>query len=338
MPKIDKIMVTGALGHIGSFVIRDLVKRFPGVEVILVDNMMTQRYSSLFNLPSTGCYRFHEGDVTTMDLSGALESVNAVIHLAAITDAAGSFDNAEQVEDNNYEATRKVAEACVATGTRLISLSSTSVYGTQENMVSEDCSSDELQPQSPYAETKLREEALVTSLAEEKDLSVVIFRFGTIFGPSPGMRFHTAVNKFCWQAVMGKPLTVWSTAYDQKRPYLDLCDAAEAIAFVVRQDLFDGRIYNVLTQNATVRQIADIIRDFVPDMDIQFVDNRIMNQLSYEVSRERFLAKGFAFAGDLRRGIAETIAMLSQANGKCASVTNASMKLDGRLNSPTIPS
>lgn len=314
MPKIDKIMVTGALGHIGSFVIRDLVKRFPGVEVILVDNMMTQRYSSLFNLPSTGCYRFHEGDVTTMDLSGALEFVDAVIHLAAITDAAGSFDNAEQVEDNNYEATRKVAEACVATGTRLISLSSTSVYGTQENMVSEDCSSDELQPQSPYAETKLREESLVTSLAEEKDLSVVIFRFGTIFGPSPGMRFHTAVNKFCWQAVMGKPITVWRTAYDQKRPYLDLKDAAGAIAFALDQDLFDHKIYNVLTQNAPVSDIVNIIREFIPDLKVDFVDSPIMNQFSYEVSCERFTGCGFNFSGDLRKGIDETISLLQRAN------------------------
>ena len=34
------------------------------------------------------------------------------------------------------------------------------------------------------------------------------------------MRFHTAVNKSCWQAVMGQPLTVWETAYGQKRTYL----------------------------------------------------------------------------------------------------------------------
>ena len=57
----------------------------------------------------------------------------------------------------------------------------------------------------------------------KKGLKGVSCRFGTIFGASPGMRFHTAVNKFCWQAVMGQPITVWSTAYDQKRPYLEVC-------------------------------------------------------------------------------------------------------------------
>jgi len=309
-----RIIVTGAVGHIGSYVVRHLPYQFPGAEVVMVDNMMTQRFPALFNLPATGRYSFLEADVISMDLRPLLENAHAVIHLAAITDAAGSFDKAAQVEANNYEATRRVAEACVETGTRLIGLSSTSVYGTQNVVVSEDCSPDELKPQSPYATTKLKEEELIVRLCAQKGLKGVSCRFGTIFGASPGMRFHTAVNKFCWQVTMGQPITVWSTAYDQKRPYLDLFDASRAISFIIRNDLFDGRIYNVLTQNATVRQIVDTIREFVPGLEVSFVDNRIMNQLSYEVSCERFISQGFTFAGDLRRGIGETLALLRQAN------------------------
>jgi nucleoside-diphosphate-sugar epimerase len=310
-----KLVVTGAIGHIGSYIIRDFAVQFPGAEIVMLDNMMTQRYSSLFNLPTLGDYRFIEVDVTASDLRPIFEGAHAVIHLAAITDAAGSVDKAALVEANNYQASEKVAQACVETGARLIALSSTSVYGTQNAVVGEDCTAEELKPQSPYAMTKLKEEQLVTELHADKGLKVISCRFGTIFGASPGMRFHTAVNKFCWQAVMGVPITVWNTAYDQKRPYLDLFDAARAIAFVIRKDLFDGRIYNVLTLNATVRQVVEIIREFVPELKVSFVDNRIMNQLSYEVSCERFSCEGFAFGGDLRRGIGETIAMLRQANG-----------------------
>ena len=309
-----KIVVTGAIGHIGSYVIRDLAVQFPGAEIVMIDNMMTQRFPSLFNLPTFGHYRFIEGDVTRIDLPPILKNAHVLIHLAAITDATGSFDKADLLEANNYQATVKVAEACAKTGTRLIALSSTSVYGTQNEVVDEDCTPDELKPQSPYAITKLKEEQLVTKLCAEGGLKAISFRFGTIFGASPGMRFHTAVNKFCWQAVMGQPITVWSTAYDQKRPYLDLFDAARAIAFIISKDLFDGRIYNVLTHNATVRQVVDAIREFVPDLQVSFVDSKIMNQLSYEVSCERFMAEGFAFAGDLRRGIGETIGLLQQAN------------------------
>ena len=309
-----KIIVTGAIGHIGSYLIRDLVVQFPGAEIVMIDNMMTQRFPSLFNLPTLGRYRFMEADVTQIDLRPLLKDAHVLIHLAAITDAAGSFDKAAQLEANNYQSTVKVAEACAQSGTRLIALSSTSVYGTQNEVVAEDCSPDELQPQSPYAITKLKEEQLVTKLCLEDGLKAISCRFGTIFGASPGMRFHTAVNKFCWQAVMDQPITVWSTAYDQKRPYLDLFDAARAITFIIRKDLFDGRIYNVLTHNATVRQVVDTVREFVPDLQVSFVDSKIMNQLSYEVSCERFRTEGFVFAGDLRRGIGETIGLLRQAN------------------------
>ena len=311
-----KIIVTGAVGHIGSFVVRDFAVRFPNAEIVMIDNMMTQRVPSLFNLPAAGSYRFVEADVTQVDLKPLLESAHVVIHLAAITDAAGSFGNPEQMEANNFQATKKVAEACAEAGVRMIALSSTSVYGTQNDVVAEDCLPEELQPQSPYATIKLKEEKLVERLCKEKGLKGLSCRFGTIFGASPGMRFHTAVNKFCWQAAMGTPITIWSTAYEQKRPYLDLFDASRALAFIIENDLFDGRVYNVLTHNLTVRDIVETIREYIPDLEVSFVDNEIMNQLSYEVSCERFMSQGFVFAGDLKRGIGETLSLLKQATSQ----------------------
>ena len=309
-----KIIVTGAIGHIGSYIIRDLGVFFPGSNIVMIDNMMTQRFPSLFNLPSHASYRFIEGDVNQMNLRSVFVDADVVIHLAAITDAAGSIDKAEELEANNFQSTYRVAEACIETDASLIAISSTSVYGTQNDKVDENCLESELQPQSPYATTKLKEEELISNLSKEKGLKSIHCRFGTIFGASPGMRFHTAVNKFCWQAVMSQPITVWSTAYDQKRPYLDLLDASRAIAFIIKNNIFDGRIYNILTSNCTVREVVDIIKEFVPNLEIEFVDNRIMNQLSYEVMCDRFKSKGFVFSGNMRRGIEETIDLLKQSN------------------------
>jgi nucleoside-diphosphate-sugar epimerase len=308
-----KIVVTGALGHIGSALIRALPDNFPGTEVVMIDNMATLRYPSLFDLPAHGRYRFIEADVRHADLRPLFKDAHAAVHLAATTDAAGSVNNPTATEANNYNATAKISAACAETGARLIHLSSTSVYGTQAETVSEDCPADDLQPQSPYAESKLKEEKLLRSL-HNSGLKAIICRLGTIFGASPGMRFHTAVNKFCWQAVMRQPLTIWRTAYDQKRPYLDLRDAVRAIAYIIEHDLFDGRIYNVLTLNATVRDLVEAIGKLVPDLNLSFVDNPIMNQLSYEVSAQRFIDRGFIFTGDLHRGISETVALLETAN------------------------
>lgn len=305
-----KIVVTGAIGHIGSHLMRELAFQFPRAHIVGIDNMLTQRFPSLFNLPAIGSYEFIEGDVTKMDLRPILKGAYAVVHLAAITDAAGSFDKAEQVEENNLYSTERIANACVEMGCRLIALSSVSVYGSQSSVVTEDCLESDLCPQSPYAVTKLKEEHLVAKLHLEQGLKSISCRFGTIYGASVGMRFHTAVNKFCWQAVMRQPITVWRTAYNQKRPYLDLIDATNAIAYIIRNDIFDGRTYNVLTDNLTVRQVVETIQEFIEDITISFVDNKIMNQLSYEVSCERFISTGFKFSGNLRRGVGETLSLL----------------------------
>ncbi len=276
----------------------------------MLDNMSTQRYPSLFNLPAHGRYHFLESDVMAADLAPLFDGADVVLQLAAITNAAGSFDAKERVERENYLVTERVAQACLKVDAAMINLSSTSVYGTQKDVVDEDCSEDELQPQSPYAETKLREEKLLEALGQSDGLRFVTCRFGTVFGVSQGMRFHTAVNKFCWQAVAGQPITVWRTALNQVRPYLDLEDAMRALHFIVRNELFDKKIYNVLTTNSTVQSILDLIQTHADDLVIEYVDTKIMNQLSYHVSDQRFRSRGFQPQGDLARGIADTMALL----------------------------
>jgi nucleoside-diphosphate-sugar epimerase len=284
----------------------------------MVDNLATQRYASLFDLPVSARYRFVEADILTCDLPVLIEGASAVIHLAALTDAVGSFAMREQVEGVNLVGTEKVALACARTGTPLVFPSTTSVYGNQGETVDEEC--HELRPQSPYAESKLASEKLLQKFGTAEGLRFVTCRFGTIFGTSPGMRFHTAVNKFCWQAATGQPLTVWRDALHQYRPYLDLGDATRALAFILRRQLFDRRTYNVLTLNATVAEVISAISTHVPDVRINLVDTPLLNQHSYNVSRERFMETGFEFTGDLRRGIDETLGALGALGRQDASV------------------
>ena len=303
------LLITGALGHIGSRLIRSIRTGVYG-DVILVDDLSTQRYPSLFNLPDGIAFRFIEGDILTVEMEKLLEGVDVVVHLAAQTNAEASVEIARKVEHINFEGTERVARACARSGSKLIFLSTTSVYGIQQDEVDEECPIDQLKPQSPYADSKLKAELLLKEAKSSTGLQFVVCRFGTIFGHSPGIRFHTAVNKFIWQACTGTPLTVWSSALDQKRPYLDLEDAVRAIHFIIERDLFSGETYNVLTMNATVRQIVDAISEFVPDVKVSFVDSKIMNQLSYSVSSRKFTSLGFQFNGDLRRRVAESVALL----------------------------
>ncbi len=311
-----KFVIAGALGHIGSRLLRELAELYPGCKVVMIDNMMTQRYCSLFNLPAGAQYNFIETDVLDCDILPLIEDADVVFQLAAITNAAGSFEIQEQVEFNNFNTTKRIADACAKTGTAMIHLSSTSVYGTQKDVVDEDCCQNELKPQSPYAATKLKEELYLKQLGQNHNLRFVTLRFGTICGISPGMRFHTAVNKFCWQAVHGQPLTIWRTALHQKRPYLTLDDAISVFDFIIRNSLFDCGVYNILTDNLTVNNIISFIKKHIDNINIKYVDTEIMNQLSYEVSRKKIEGKKFSFSGSIEKDIDVTITLLKPPGKK----------------------
>ena len=313
-----KLAVTGALGHIGAAFIRTLAGRQYD-EVLLIDNLMGERYSSLFDLPRDVPFRFVQADIRHANLEDLFRGFDTVIHLAAITNAAESFDIADLVHDVNYAGTVRVAEACRRTRSRLLFLSTTSIYGTQLEVVDEAYPASELKPQSPYAQSKLSAEGYLTGL-HAQGLEFMTVRFGTVFGKSIGMRFHTAINKFCWQASVGQPISVWRTALHQRRPYLHVGDAVRAMHLILGWDRFDGQIYNVVTSNATVNDIVEILKDQIPDVRVDFVDSKIMNQLSYTVLAEKFRRRGFKFQGDLRSGVIETLDVLKALQNRRATV------------------
>jgi nucleoside-diphosphate-sugar epimerase len=307
------ICITGALGHIGSKLIRGL--SIPNLKTVhLVDNFLTQRFPSLFNLPDGINFLFHPIDIRSGDMKAIIEESDVLIHLAAVTDAAKSFENVVEIEAVNKKGVEHVANLCADSACALLFPSSTSVYGTQSDRVDENCFENELQPQSPYADSKIFGEKLLSELGNKKGLKFVIFRIGTIFGYSIGMRFHTAVNKFIWQASTGQAITIWKTALNQKRPYCELNDCVAAINFFVAKNYFDNQIYNIVTGNYTVKNIVDVIRNHVPGIHISFVDSPIMNQLSYEASNKKSRALGLTYHGNIEDGILESISRLKNVN------------------------
>ena len=310
-----RVLVTGGLGHIGSALIASLGFRSSLEQLRVIDNMSSDRYCSLFNLPQTNPISFMRLDVRQL-VEEDLKTIDVLIHLAAQTDATASLQQREAVFLNNLESTRHVARLAGETGTKFIFASTTSVYGSQEARVDETCTS--LVPQSPYAECKLQEEDLLREMSSNA-LNVIILRLGTIAGPSPGMRFHTAVNKFCIQACLREPLSVWRTAWRQVRPYLDVQDAVRALTWAlsagVPRELVHDPVFNVVTENLSVEQIVSAVSAAFGDVDIEFTESRIMNQLSYEVGTDRVAGLGFAAQGSITEAIWGTARLLRGVSG-----------------------
>ncbi|HJO33051.1 MAG TPA: SDR family oxidoreductase [Anaerolineales bacterium] len=307
------VLVTGGLGHIGSELIRRLAENRRVRAITILDNLLTQRYASLFDLPKEVKYTFVEGDVLAPDdVAQVMRGVDAVVHLAAITNAEGSFDISEKVQSVNYGGTRNVVQACAQRGVLpLLFPSTTSVYGPVSGIAREDCDRSELCPQSPYATSKLAAEDEILAATERGEISGVVLRLGTIFGPSLGMRFHTAVNKFIFSAVTGRPLTVWSDAVELVRPYLALEDAVAAIEFILDRPEAAGQVYNVVTLNATLDQLIDVVRSNAPEIIIEYTSTRLLNQVSYRVDDSKIRELGFSYRGNLAAGVRGTFELLS---------------------------
>lgn len=302
-----RIIVTGALGHIGSALIRNPLLQNHCNQIDLVDDLSTQRFVSLFNLSGTH-FNFIEGSVTEVMTSELVSKSNAVVHLAAIADPGLSIAKPEEVHNHNLRNTSHVIDVCRSTGVPLIFPSSTSIYGGNNLAIKE--VDGAIHPHTPYAKCKVMEEELILS-AFDSGLRGAILRFGTVFGTSPGMRFHTAINRFCLQASIGTPISIFRTAMHQVRPYLAVEDAASALAHTVIEGLYEQRPINISTCNATVAEAIQELRMIVQALEVEEVESPAMTTDSFGVSTELACSLGYVFSGDMSTGIRETMALLS---------------------------
>ena len=111
--------------------------------------------------------------------------------------------------------------------------------------------------------------------------------------------------------MLDKPLSVWRTAINQYRPYLALSDAIRAIQHVIRNNIYDGQVYNVLTENISLQRIISTIEEIGGrPARIEYVDSPIMNQFSYEVSKLKFEETGFEYHGSVHEDISNTLKIL----------------------------
>ena len=302
------ILITGCCGHIGSYLVDNIHKIKKIRKCFIVDNFDSTQINSLFNSKKKNNLKFYNLDLTKKSSLSDFNKIDYVVHLASMTNAAGSFNKKNEMYKNNIECMKNIINFCKIKKSKLIHISSTSVYGKQAALVDETCEEKFLKPQSPYADIKLIEERMLQKAS--KDINYITYRFGTISGVSSGMRFHTAVNKFCLNASLNNYITVYKTALNQYRPYLSLVDAFKVFKFTIEKDLFKNDIYNALSENCTVNQILQKIRKSKKNIKVKFVSSKIMNQLSYHVAKDKLDNEGLYLRNKIIYDIEDTMKLL----------------------------
>ena len=299
------ILITGACGHIGSYLVQNLYKIKKVKKAFLVDNLISNKVNSLFNLNKKNKVNFFLKDLNNIRSLDDFTNIDIVFHFASMTDAEKSFENQIEMRKNNINCLNTVIRFCIKTGAKLVHLSSTSVYGKQAAIVDEKCEKKYLKPQSPYAKIKIEEEDILKR--KSKLIKYVTFRFGTIVGISSGMRFHTAVNSFCLSAALNKKIKIYKTALNQYRPYLSLSDAFKVFKFCIEKNFFENDIYNVVSNNFTVNQIIEKIKKIKKNATTILVNSSIMNKLSYHVDKKKLQNRGIFLNSNLNRDIYNTL-------------------------------
>tara|TARA_B100001094_G_scaffold272777_1_gene278805 strand:- start:383 stop:1306 length:924 start_codon:yes stop_codon:yes gene_type:complete len=302
------LLITGACGHIGSYLAENIHKIKKIKKTILVDNLESNRFCSLFKLNKKNKLKFYLRNIEKENSLNDFKNIKYVIHCASMTNAEKSFGKEDLMYKNNIDCLKTVIKFCKKNKAKLFHLSSTSVYGKQADIVDENCEEKYLKPQSPYADIKLIEEKMLKK--ESSNLIFNTFRFGTIAGVSKGIRFHTAVNKFCLNAAINEDIQVYKTALNQFRPYLSLSDALKSFQFCIEKDFFQNDIFNILSGNFTVNQILKLIKKYKKKIKVKLVDAEIMNQLSYHVSKEKIEKEGLHLNHNIENDIKNTLKLL----------------------------
>src|SRR6266700_7415695 len=298
------VLVTGGCGYIGSKLIRDLAsnRKFVGSTVRVIDNMMRERYVAIMDLPHDGRFEFVEGDIRKVDdLKRVFQDVDMVVDLAGITNAPLSFERKDLTFDVNVNGGRKVVDYALKVSVKKLVYSSTaSVYGPTTGVVNE---TYPCKPISPYGESKLQGEKACLNASSVNGLDATVLRLGTVFGYSVGMRFDTVVDRFTYLACIGMPLTVWESAQNEKRPYLDISDSVDGLIFALTKKGMSGEIYNVVGENASMNRITSVIAREVPDTRVVITPTPNLNQVSYELDGSKVEKVGFKPRHTLDEGV-----------------------------------
>ena len=239
----NRILVTGGAGFIGSHLVDELVKE--GFEVTVFDDLSTGRIENIRHHLEKGKIRFIEGDVCgRKDVEEALEGVEVVFHLAAITSVPYSIRHPKVTYEVNVDGTRNLLEACLHGNVeRFIYVSSCAVYGEPEYLPIDE--GHPTNPISPYAESKLRAEELCMKFHEDYGLKTTILRLFNVYGPRMrGGQYGGVIMSFFERLMIGEPPVIYGDG-GQSRDFVHVLDVVSAAMLAFRSDRAVGEVFNV---------------------------------------------------------------------------------------------
>ncbi len=279
-----RILVTGNEGYIGSVLTGKLEQL--GHEVVGLD---IGYYSECVISNIKEKYKKIKKDIRDINAED-LSKIDAIIHLAALSnDPLGEF-KPSLTEEINFSATLKIAKLAKTIGVhRFIYASSQSMYGIAKEGKELDEDMSEKNPITAYAKTKWLAEIELKKICSN-DFTVVCFRPSTVFGASPRIRCDIVFNNFVACAYTTGKIEIKSDGTPW-RPIIHIDDVCNAFIAGLNapKEIVSGKSYNIGVKNGnyTVREIAEAATKSVKGSSVIYTGEHGKDSRTYKVSFDK---------------------------------------------------
>ena len=288
----EHILITGGAGYIGTTLVSLLLTE--GYEVTVYDLFTYGVRPLLYHSPSKFLHLM-KGDILDKErLTVAMQTVDSVIHLAAIPGYPTCDRFPEKAKEINVNGTRNVIDI-MKPGARLIFASTGVAYGQAPRLVDEETP---LNPISLYAKTKADGEKMVIGAGG------LVLRIATLFGVSNQMRLDLFVNYMTAKAIKNKVLDIYEGEF--QRTFLHVSDMGRAFLMGLnRYDVMKGQVFNVgdNSMDMTKQMVANVIQSKVPGCKIIASSLEDKEKRDYIVRFDKIKALGFKASVTLDEGI-----------------------------------
>ncbi len=293
---MDKYLVTGGAGFIGSHISEELVKK--GHSVRILDNFSTGKKDNI--APFLNGIELIKADIRDFEACRrAVEGVDCVLHHAALTSVPLSIEDPLSTNEVNITGTLNLLLASRETKIkRFVFASSAAVYGDDPRLPKEE--SMEGVPLSPYAASKQVGETYCQVFFQLYKIPTVRLRYFNIFGPrqDPSSQYASVIPNFIGKMIKGENPVIFGDG-EQSRDFLYVSNVVEANILASKSSEASGGVFNIAAgEKITINSLVDNLNEVLDkgikpsyseprpgDIKLSFADiSRARKMLKYEPS------------------------------------------------------